>query len=235
MAPRCGSAARPLCPLREFPDWLASRAASVPERAALILDTRSWTYAELDAEASRVARRLAAQGVGDGDRVATLIPNGFAAAVLPHATLRLGATLVPLSTRLTKREIDWQINDVDPRIVIDDPSMLDGPGTHGVTLRAAHPADAVLAVIYTSGTTGNPKGAMLTVGNFWWSAVGSALNIGVSPDDRWLVCMPMFHVGGLSIITRSAIYGIAAEVQDGFDAAAVNRAIDERGTTIVSV
>ncbi|HET7187440.1 MAG TPA: o-succinylbenzoate--CoA ligase, partial [Gemmatimonadaceae bacterium] len=102
-------------------------------------------------------------------------------------------------------------------------------------LRTAHEADDVLAVIYTSGTTGRPKGAMLTVGNFWWSAVGSALNLGTHADDRWLACLPLFHVGGLSIILRSAIYGITAVVHDEFDAERVNAAIDDDAVTIVSV
>lgn len=104
-----------------------------------------------------------------------------------------------------------------------------------VPLRSAHDPSAVLAIIYTSGTTGRPKGAMLTVGNFWWSAVGSALNLGTQPNDRWLACMPLFHVGGLSIVMRAAIYGIAAVVHDRFDAKAVNRAIEDEQVTIISV
>ncbi|HEV2644128.1 MAG TPA: o-succinylbenzoate--CoA ligase, partial [Candidatus Elarobacter sp.] len=104
-----------------------------------------------------------------------------------------------------------------------------------VALRLAHDPAEVLAIIYTSGTTGQPKGAMLTVGNFWWSAIGSALNLGSHTDDRWLACMPLFHVGGLSILLRSAICGITAVVHEGFDADAVNRAIDEERVTIVSV
>lgn len=103
-----------------------------------------------------------------------------------------------------------------------------------VALRLAHPATDVLAVLYTSGTTGRSRGAMLTVGNFWWSAVGSALHLGVREDDRWLACLPLFHVGGLSIVLRSAIYGTAAAVHERFDAASVNHAIDD-GVTIVSL
>ena len=72
-------------------------------------------------------------------------------------------------------------------------------------------------IIYTSGTESLPKGAMLTVGNHWWSAVGSALNLGLRPDDRWLACLPLFHVGGQAIVLRAAIYGITAVVHDGFD------------------
>ena len=63
---------------------------------------------------------------------------------------------------------------------------------------------------------------MLTYGNHLWSAVGSALNLGLQPDDRWLACLPLFHVGGLSILLRSVIYGTAAIVHERFDAARVN-------------
>src|SRR5262249_25011738 len=94
---------------------------------------------------------------------------------------------------------------------------------------------AVHCVIHTSGTTGRPKGAMLTYGNHWWSAIGSALNLGLQADDRWLAVLPLFHVGGLSILMRSVIYGIPAIVQERFDPAAANRAIERDGVTIVSV
>lgn len=221
--------------MRELPDWLGSRAVTIPDRIALVADSREWTFAELDAEADRTARKLAFLGVGEGDRVATLIDGGSSAAILPHATLRLGAILVPLNTRLTPGELDWQIDDIEPRIVIRDEGMLTTAGEKATELRRTHPLDSVVAVIYTSGTTGHPKGAMLTVGNFWWSAVGSALNLGVRPDDRWLACLPLFHVGGLSILFRSAIYGTTAVVHDRFDARAVNRAIDEEDVSIVSV
>ncbi len=94
---------------------------------------------------------------------------------------------------------------------------------------------AVHTVIYTSGTTGRPKGAMLTYGNHWWSAMGSALNLGLHGDDRWLAVLPLFHVGGLSILMRGVIYGVPALVHERFDPVAVNRAIDEDGVTVVSV
>ncbi len=248
-----------------LPDWLAHRAAAAPARAALVARGRTWNFAELDAEASRAARQLAALGARAGDRVATLLPNGAAPAVLAHAALRLGATLVPLNVRLTPAELAWQLGDAAPRALVADartaalaraacdalpaatapamtlaseaggPSVLGAAAEAEVPLQLAHDPERVLATLYTSGTTGRPKGAMLTVGNFWWSAVGSALNLGAGPDDRWLACLPLFHVGGLSIVLRSAIYGSAAVVHDAFDADAVNGAIDAEGVTIVSV
>jgi O-succinylbenzoic acid--CoA ligase len=71
--------------------------------------------------------------------------------------------------------------------------------------------------ILTSGTSGRPRPVGLTYGNFLFSAVGSAFNIGVDPDDRWLCCLPLSHVAGLSIILRSVIYGTTAVLLDGFD------------------
>ncbi len=257
-----------------FPDWLAHRAATTPDRIALVAGGQSWTFALLDAEATRAARGLAGHGVGAGDRVATLLSNGERAVVVAHAVLRLGATLVPLNTRLTSAELAMMLGDARPRLLVVeartaalgksarqecsgvamasvDAAALGGrdmatvgplSGAHtapvavaSVTLRLEHQAADVLAIIYTSGTTGQPKGAMLTVGNFWWSALGPALNLGTHADDRWLACLPLFHVGGLSIVFRAAIYGITAVVHDGFDADAVNRAIDEDHVTIVSV
>jgi O-succinylbenzoic acid--CoA ligase len=261
-------------PPSTLPDWLRFRAEGTPARLALVADGRSWTYEELDRATTRMARMLSAWGVGNGDRVATLVNNGSGAAILIHAALRLGATLVPLNVRLSDVEVAWQIRDARARLLIVDartgatarraheenPGLgvamlvsaeaqvaadaardaapydsLDSRGERDAELQFQHPADAVLAIVYTSGTTGQPKGAMLTVGNFWWSAVGSALNLGTHSNDRWLACMPLFHVGGMSILLRSAIYGITAVVHDGFEAAAVNRAIDEDGVTIVSV
>jgi O-succinylbenzoic acid--CoA ligase len=74
---------------------------------------------------------------------------------------------------------------------------------------------------------------MLTVGNFWWSAIGSARNLGSMENDRWIACLPLFHIGGLSILTRSVIYGTTAEVHDRFDPEQVNASIDD-GATMVS-
>jgi O-succinylbenzoic acid--CoA ligase len=97
------------------------------------------------------------------------------------------------------------------------------------------PLDSPHTIIYTSGTTGRPKGAILTAGNHWWSATASALNLGLRDDDRWLAVLPLFHVGGLSILLRGAIYGIPVVLHERFDPAAALRAIEEQGVTIASV
>ena len=96
-------------------------------------------------------------------------------------------------------------------------------------------AEDVHSIIYTSGTTGKPKAVMLTNENYYWSAVGSGENLGVNPDDRWLLCMPYYHIGGLSILMRSAIYGTCAVIHDGFDQEKVNLYLRQSSITLLSV
>ena len=95
-------------------------------------------------------------------------------------------------------------------------------------------ADREIAVIYTSGASGRPKGARLTYGNFWFSAVASALHLGHLATDVWLAALPLFHVGGLSILFRGAISGVPVILHPRFDPAATLAAIDD-GATLVSL
>ena len=223
-------------------DWLSASARRVPDREALRVSGRAFSYAELDHAASAMAAALRHHGVHAGDRVATLLPNGETSAIIPHAVLRLGATLVPLNTRLAPAEIEWQIAHAGPRVVVSSADQLriprsarDDSGGRALDVSLGPSPEHPLAIIYTSGTTGRPRGAVLTVANFAASAKASAANLGVRDDDRWLAVLPLFHVGGLSILLRSAMQGTCAVVHERFDAAAVNRAIDDEGITIVSL
>ena len=213
-------------------DWLTHRARTLPDRLAIRADGRDLTYAELRAEAGAVARRLAARGVRPGDRVATTLPPGVDFAALLHALPRLGAVFVPLNTRLTAGERRAQVDAVAPRVVVEAP--LDG-GEADVPRAGDVDPDAPHSVIFTSGTTGAPKPVTLTYRNHRASALASAWNLGVAPDDRWLCVLPLFHVGGLAILLRSAIYGTAAVVHPRFDEQAALRSIASAEATLVSL
>ncbi|MEY2443170.1 MAG: o-succinylbenzoate---CoA ligase, partial [bacterium] len=75
----------------------------------------------------------------------------------------------------------------------------------------------------------------LTYGNWLWSALGSAVALGLDPDERWLCTLPLSHVGGLSILVRSAIYATTAVLHDGFVATAVVDELTRGQATLVSV
>jgi O-succinylbenzoic acid--CoA ligase len=248
-----------------LPDWLARCAENLPHHLAIQCGEVRWSFAELDQRVTRLARQLATAGVCQGERVALLAANGLPYVVTVHALTRLRAILVPLNTRLTYKELEWQIRDVSALHLLSDvfhqgiaadivqaiPKLIQGillvePETSdivlggsgedsNVSLYSLIDLGATQAIMYTSGTTGNPKGVIVTYGMQWWNAVGSALNLGHYRDDCWLACLPLFHIGGLSILFRSIIYGISVILHEKFDAAAVNRAIYEEHVTIISV
>jgi len=92
-----------------------------------------------------------------------------------------------------------------------------------------------MVVAFTSGTTGSPKAVGLTAGNLSSSAVASAFRLGVVPSDRWLLVLPIHHMGGLAPVVRSALYGTAVVVQEGFEPERLARATREHDATGVSL
>lgn len=101
--------------------------------------------------------------------------------------------------------------------------------------KAEFELNRVCSIMYTSGTTGNPKGVLQTYGNHWWSATGSALNLGLHADDAWLCAVPLFHISGMSILMRSVIYGIPVYLQEGFSEDEANQLLQSGKITIMSV
>jgi o-succinylbenzoate---CoA ligase len=197
-------------------DWLAQRAQSCPERTALVTEASSVTYAELEAEATWVARRLAAFGVRSGAVAALTMHPRREEVVLLHALMKLGAIALPLGPQLTESERAAVLAAERPAVDLNDAAELTQTEAD-LPLLGEHDMDEVCCRILTSGTSGEPRPVALTYGNFLFSAVGSAFNIGVDPRDRWLCCLPLSHVAGLSIILRSVIYGTTAVLLDGFD------------------
>ena len=197
-------------------NWLAQRAQSCPERTALVTEASSVTYAELEAEATWVARRLAAYGVRRGGTAALTIYPRREEVVLLHALMKLGATALPLSPLLTEAERAAVLATERPAVDLNDAADLTQTEAD-LPLLGEHDMDDLCCRILTSGTSGEQRPVGLTYGNFLFSSVGSAFNLGVDPEDRWLCCLPLSHVAGLSIILRSVIYGTTAVLLDGFD------------------
>jgi O-succinylbenzoic acid--CoA ligase len=160
--------------------------------------------------------------------VAIALPAGGDFAVALHACFVAGAVAVPVDLREPRER--WPVGGV--AAVIDRP--LDCSGAPA-DVRPLEPGDVAL-VVRTSGTvSGTPKEVPLTFGNFVWSAIGSAVTLGLDPDERWLCTLPLVHVGGLSILIRSWLYGTTAVVHERFDAEAAVATLMEGEITLVSV
>ncbi len=110
--------------------------------------------------------------------------------------------------------------------------LLNEQGLHILDGRGVEDGDAL--VVATSGTTGSPRGVVLTRDAIVASAQATTARLSVTDADTWLACLPLSHVGGLSVVTRAILTATPVLVHDGFDADAVERAA-RRGATLVSL
>ncbi|SFS41264.1 o-succinylbenzoate--CoA ligase [Marininema halotolerans] len=238
----------------KMPLWLDKRAFLTPERMALEENGEKWTWAHLQRGAQELARRLRSAGVLEGDRVALLMENRLQTVAMIHALSYLGAVFVPLNHRLAPPEIAWQLADSEAKLFLFDGSyqekvegieitgtmvvewsqLKDYPASEG-SLKTHIQLHEHHTIMYTSGTTGRPKGVILTYGNHWWSATASMLNLGLHAEDRWLVCTPMFHMSGLSILIRGVIYGMTSVIHQRFEPQKVIHSIHHDKISMVSV
>jgi o-succinylbenzoate---CoA ligase len=212
--------------------WLGRAAATHPRRTALATTDGDWSYAELHAHAAAAARELAARGARAGTRVGIALPAGLSFAQALHGCMLLGAAAVPIDLRLGAADREAVASMCE--LVLDEPAA-PAARTAPAPPPCRHDLAAVAAVIHTSGTTAAPRPVELTYGNLLWSAFGSAVALGSEPADRWLCAMPLSHVGGLSILVRSAIYATGAIVHERFETDRALQALREQDVTLVSL
>jgi O-succinylbenzoic acid--CoA ligase len=234
-----------------IPNWLVQRAHLTPDKTALSFGEKSWTFSELQEKSMSLARKLKANGLNDGDRIALLGPSSIEMVFVIQSCVLAGLEIVMLNSRLTKIELQWQLDDSGAiAVVVSDElkSLVDGSGVrtiqfseieksveHQLDVMDIWNTDRTITIMYTSGTTGYPKGVRQTAGNHVSSAMSSVLNLGLSENDVWLCTMPLFHISGFSILVRSLLYGMEVRLYDKFDATKAAEEIRTGSVTRMSV
>ena len=214
--------------------WLGRATASRPRQIALDTPGGRCTYAELLARAGVAAELLRERGTSGGVRVAIALPAGLDFAYALHACLMLGAVAVPVDLRMPGAERARIVESAS--VLIDEPLAVSrGEAPAGGDPGVVHDLGATAVVIHTSGTSSAPKPIELSYGNLLWSAFGSAVALGLDPNERWLCALPLSHVGGLSILVRSAIYATTAVIHERFETERVLRALRQEDVTLVSL
>jgi fatty-acyl-CoA synthase len=228
-------------------NWFFQRALRTPERAALVFEDKTFSYAQMQQRIEQLAGRLDRLGVRRGDRVAFLGVNQPMLLFELFATTRLGAIFVPLNFRLTGSEVATNVSDADASVLIADAQhkkLIDGvrprlpsvrhflsedetdgwqpidDGRHQSTEAVRAGPDDVAVIMYTSGTTGRAKGAMLTHGNLWWNNANAMHQFDVLANDVTLAAAPLFHIAGLNAMTLVTLQkGGLVLLHPSFDAA----------------
>src|SRR5215207_9396964 len=169
---------------------------------------------------SVAARRL--EELEPGSRVALHLPKDERYVALVLALIRAGHVACPVSDRLPPQGVAQLLQKAACSALISEDEELLQTACSGLSRPApetllrdgeqrAEPADVPqerpATIIFTSGSSGVPKAALHTFGNHYYSALGSNANIALRPGDRWLHSLPLYHVGGLSILFRCMLAG----------------------------
>ena len=193
-----------------------------PRREALRRGGRRVTYEQLDRASAQVARRLTAEDVRPGDRVALMIPNVPEFAAAYYGILRAGAIAVPLDVDLTRHELRAMLADCGASLLIawralrtlDEPAWLVAPGSF---FDDAEPVAAVereagdtAVIVYTSGTTAEPKGVELTHANLLANARVTAELFAYGGSDAVLAALPLAHAFGQTCTLNAPLLAGAA-------------------------
>ncbi|MBY6188039.1 o-succinylbenzoate--CoA ligase [Marinobacter hydrocarbonoclasticus] len=173
------------------------------------------SYEVLDARAGALAHHLTEQGVRPGDHLGYLGQNRLEAILLLYAAMRLGAVLVPLSPRFPAAQRDQLLRELNVQWCWSEGELPEG--VRAVSLTSAEcgerwtvDAEAPLTLILTSGSSGHPKAAMHALKHHMAAAEGSHDQTPLNRDDRWLLSLPLFHIGGLAILFRCLSCGATA-------------------------
>jgi O-succinylbenzoic acid--CoA ligase len=229
-------------------------AAAEPHWIALVIGDEEVTFAALGAKVTRAIGWLTEQGVipGSGKPVTLVGRSDLGTLVILYALMEMGRPVALVHPRLTEPERARVVALVAPELALGDdaPARLDAftPQRHpsrtipaSRTAADAEDPESCLAILFTSGTTGDPKGVMLSRRAFTASARASEQNLGFEEDDRWLLGLPIAHVGGLSILIRCLIARrtvvVPTEVAAGQRLPAIGlvRAIADARVTLLSL
>ena len=236
--------------MNDLSSWVGKNAAFTPSKTAIRFEGEDIDYARFAEMVRGHARALkSVHGVGRGDRVAFLGFNSPSMLALFFACARIGAMFLPLNWRLVAPELAYILGDSAPRILVADAGHADlaREAAAGCPETAVIPVDRIARdaetakgedldpeagpetpclLVYTSGTTGHPKGAVLDQRAIQVNALNCIHYAGLTDADRVLTVLPMFHVGGLNILTSPAFHaGGTVILHRRFEPEAVLRAI----------
>ncbi|KAA3619266.1 MAG: o-succinylbenzoate--CoA ligase [Calditrichaeota bacterium] len=210
----------------EKPYSLLTRACHFfPDKTALISSEKTLSFAEFSRACSALHNNFSQLGINPGDRVAILSPNSWQMLVIIHALIEYGATVSPQNTRNPANQIQQAVITISPHIIFYENSMkpLLPRGSHAICIeefidklsrnhtvippKSEANFKKPASIIFTSGSASQPKAAVHSYENHFYSALGSQTNIPVTENDRWLLSLPLYHIGGLAISFRTFLAG----------------------------
>lgn len=242
--------------MRLLGDLARLNARRFGNEAAVIFEDAQLSFAEMNACADGIGRFLLEIGVRPGDRVALLAENCLEFFPIYFGIVKIGAIMVPLNYRCTVAELEHMVRDCTPsvmlhttsfasqamhlasrcgghmKLVLANRNLLERQALPLAPLTADFDERSTAAIMYTSGTTGAPKGAMLPHRALIEGAASTALATGIRHADRVVVTVPLFHGGGMYVVSHPHLYvGASIVLCPKFDAADLFELIEKHEAT----
>lgn len=244
-------------------DWISKWAIYNKDKLAVkeFETGRSLTYNQLNNISNYLSNYFLNElRLKTGDRIVILAENSLEHIVLFSIAQKTGLILVPLNFRLAPREIDYQLNDSEPQLIITEKKYFHNVSNlnsfqnikHKIDLNdlikivddekdKSHSFNSIesfdenhpIFILYTSGTTGVPKGALYTHKMLFWNSINTALRLDITSNDRSVSCTPMFHTGGWNVIPTPFLHhGAYVCLMKKFDPDIVLKLLEEEKATM---
>lgn len=213
------------------PHPLASAALASPDRLAIEADDGQRSFRQLREVVAEKAGWLLERGAKPGRVVALVGEPSLEWVEAFFAITWTGAIAAPIDPRAPRTAQDALIARLEAAIVVA-PGELE---RRTAVPERFWPLEETRLVLSTSGSTGAPALVRLTTAQLIFSAFGSALRLGHHRDDRWLLCLPLHHVGGLSILIRASLGATPVTLHGRYSARRAAEALDSGAITLVSL
>lgn len=244
-------------------NWLEKLCLYTPQKIALkeFETERTLTYTQLDHISNRLSRLFTQEfGLTHGDRIALYAENCLEHFILFFVAQKTGAIIVPLNFRLAAKEINQVLADCMPKLLITEDKYLStllqcpiadtiphkwslqnlqdegyayrDSAESFMSLAKLSEDDAVF-ILYTSGTTGLPKGVLYSHRMLFWNSVNTMMRLDLSTEDRTICAMPLFHTGGLNVLSTPFLHhGAYSCLMKKFDAETTLQLLEQEQATM---
>ena len=239
--------------MHDIMNWLQTQVQQNPQKLYVQEGDHKYSYMNVAEMVQAYSQAFLREGIQPHDRILICLPGSIEMTEIILACFEIGAVATPISCKFTDKEFESVISTIEPRLIItnwDRQEVFEGApfaitcieellnssgGCSVFSSKYEKNIDDICAIILTSGTTGIPKAVQLTYNNFETSCKNWNGFLQFEPDDQFLCCLPLHHVGGLAVLIRALIYGFSVNLVHTFDVKTVHNVVSNHPVTIISL
>ena len=233
--------------------WLQNQVNQNPHKLFIQKGDRQYSFVDVGDMAATYSKALLKEGIKTQDRILIYLPSTVEFIEIVLACFEIGAVAVPISQKYTNSELEQIITTIQPKLIITswNQKLPDSrfpisvscieelpnasSGCSVITNNYKKNIEDVCSIILTSGTTGIPKAVQLTYGNFKASCNNWNEFLQFQPNDQFICCLPLHHIGGLAVMLRALMFGFSVNLVSTFEAKLVLGTIIKHPVTIISL